>query len=93
MTTTARFYRGLEIHLLVYPHNATQSGFGHNYDEGFDASVRICEPDTANPRCRVFHVPGIRPFPSAGDARRASAVYAEHLIDGGGSDHTIWDRT
>ncbi|WP_206995594.1 hypothetical protein [Trinickia mobilis] len=94
MTTTSRFYRGLEIHLLVYPHRATQTGFGHNYDEGFDASVRICEPDTAadGPRSRVFRVPGTRPFQNAGDARRASAVYAELLIDGGGPGRTIWDR-
>ena len=98
MTTTFRLYRGLEIYPLVYPHRATQSGFGHNYDEGFDASVRICEADASanSPRSRVFHVPpGKRPFANAGDARRASAEYAELLIDGGAGQtagQTIWDQ-
>ncbi|MGH8781746.1 hypothetical protein [Paraburkholderia sp.] len=94
MTTSSRFYRGLEIHPLVYPRHARQTGFGHNYDEGFDASVRISEPDTTtdSPRSRVFRVPGERPFQSAGDARRASTVYAEQLIDGSGSAQTIWDQ-
>lgn len=87
MTTAFRLYRGFEIYPLVYPHRATQAGFGHNYDEGFDASVRICESDTAEtrPHGQVFRVPaGQRPFANAGDARRASAIYAESLIDGGG---------
>ena len=54
MTTIFRLYRGLEIYLLVYPHRATLTGFGHNYEEGFEASVRICEPDTAaNDRRRI----------------------------------------
>lgn len=94
MTTAFRLYRGFEIYPLVYPHRATQTGFGHNYDEGFDASVRISESDTAvaPPRSRVFRVPGTRPFESAGDARRASAIYAEQLIDGCGVDHTVWDQ-
>lgn len=94
MTTTSRFYRGLEIYPLVYPRQATQTGFGHNYDEGFDASVRISESDTTtdSPRSRVFRVPGVRPFQNAGDARRASAVYAEQLIDGGVSAQTLWGQ-
>ncbi len=94
MTMTSRLYRGFEIFPLVYPHRATQTGFGHNYDEGFDASVRICESDTAvaRPRSHVFRVPpGKRPFANAGDARRASAVYAELLIDGGDLGQTAWD--
>ncbi|CAN7781719.1 hypothetical protein LJR267_010073 [Paraburkholderia hospita] len=83
--TTSRLYRGFEIDLLVYPHRATRPGFGRDYDEGFDASVRICaaETTTDGPQSRVFRVPGKRPFLNTGDARRASAVYAELLIDGG----------
>jgi len=94
MTTTFRLYRGFEIYPLVYPHRVAQAGVGHNYDEGFDASVRICEPGTAttDTRSRVFRVPGKRPFESAGDARRASAVYAEQLIDECGTSQTVWDR-
>ncbi len=94
MTITSRLYRGLEIYLLIYPHHATQTGFGHNYEEGFEASVRICEPDTVTDDCRsrVFRVPRTRPFENTGDARRASAVYAEQVIDNAASDGTFWDH-
>ncbi|MGF6373911.1 hypothetical protein [Paraburkholderia sp. 32] len=89
--TTIRHYRGLDISLLVYPHRTTQPGYGHNYEEGFDASIRISDPDsmTDNPRSRLFRVPGKRPFVNAGDARRASVAYAEMLIDTDGFDRTI----
>lgn len=91
--TTIRHYRGLDISLLVYPHHATQSGFGHNYDAGFDASIRISEPGSGieSARSRLFRVPGKRPFENTGDARRASVAYAEMLIDGGGSGRPIWE--
>lgn len=90
--TTIRHYRGFDISLLVYPHRATQAGFGHNYEDGFDASIRISEPESAldSPRSRLFRVPVKRPFASTGDARRASVAYAESLIDGDGSDRNIW---
>ncbi|MFD1560186.1 hypothetical protein ACFSHT_31830 [Paraburkholderia silviterrae] len=82
MTVAFRLYRGLEIYPLVYPHRPTEPGFGHNYDEGFDASVRIQEGEAVqDPRSRVFGIAVARPFRSAGDARRASVAYAEHLID------------
>ncbi|HEY2022946.1 hypothetical protein [Paraburkholderia sp.] len=91
--TTIRHYRGLDISLLVYPHRATEPGYGHNYDEGLDASIRISDPEfiADNPRSRLFRVPSKRPFANAGDARRASVAYAEMLIDGDGSDRTIWE--
>lgn len=91
--STIRHYRGLDISLLVYPHRATEAGFGHNYDEGFDASIRISEPDSGLTiaRSRLFRVPGKRPFVNTGDARRASLVYAEMLIDGRASDRPIWE--
>ncbi|WP_118184589.1 hypothetical protein [Paraburkholderia phosphatilytica] len=96
MTTTQRLYRGLEFHALVYPHHVTPAGFSHNYEEGFDASVRISEPevDSAPLRSRVFRVSGERPFSCTGEARRACTRYAEWLIDE--SDRTgkpIWDRS
>ncbi|APA87290.1 hypothetical protein BJG93_17310 [Paraburkholderia sprentiae WSM5005] len=85
MTSTSRLYRGFEIYPLVYPHCTTQAGYGHNYDEGFDASVRITAPhaDTDGSQGQVFRVPESHPFKNSGDARRASTVYAELLIDGG----------
>ena len=83
MTVAVRFYRGLEICPLVYPHQPTASGFGHNSDEGFDAAVRILEPQEADgsQRSRMFGVVASRPFINSGDARRASIEYAERLID------------
>lgn len=83
MTTGLRLYRGLEIYPLVYPHRATEPGLGHNYDEGFDAAVRIQEPGSADgvSRSRVFRLASAKPFRNAGDARRASTAYAERLID------------
>jgi hypothetical protein len=80
---TTFVYRGLEILPLVYPcHPASPEG-GHNYDEGFHASVRIVEPEHSRdlPRSRVFSVQATRPFLNAGDARRAAIALAEHLID------------
>jgi len=93
MTTGFRLYRGLEVYPLVYPHRATAPGFGHNYDEGFDAAVRIQEPETpdGNSRSRVFRLPVVRPFQNAGDARRASTAYAERLIDTCPQDSNVLD--
>ncbi|WP_234775452.1 hypothetical protein [Paraburkholderia tropica] len=93
MTVAARLYRGLEICPLVYPHRPTVSGSGHNYDEGFDAAVRILEPQEPDgtQRGRVFGVVTRNPFSSAGDARRASIEYAERLIDTCSPGTTIID--
>jgi len=93
MSTNLRHYRGFEIYPLVYPHKIAQAGSPHNYDEGFDASVRICEPatNTTHMRSRVFRVPGKRPFDCAGDARRASTIYAEQLIDASSTGPSVWD--
>lgn len=83
MTIASRLYRGLEIYPLVYPHRPTAPGFGHNYDEGFDAAVRIQESQDpgVTSRSRVFGLAVATPFENAGDARRASIAYAERLID------------
>lgn len=92
MTTGFRLYRGLEFYPLVYPHRATEPGNGRNYDEGFDAAVRIQEQGTSGeaPRSRVFRL-AASPFQNTGDARRASAAYAEHLIDACSEDASILD--
>jgi hypothetical protein len=93
MTTSIRLYRGLEVHPLVYPHRATDPGSGRNYDEGFDAAVRILEPGISGeaPRSRVFRLAVTSPFQNTGDARRASTAYAEHLIDRCTADTNILD--
>jgi len=89
MSNAVRLYRGLEVYPLVYPHRPTSPGAAHNYDEGFDAAVRIQEPASAEgvSRGRVFRLASAKPFQNAGDARRASTAYAEQLIDTC-SDHT-----
>jgi hypothetical protein len=83
MTIDFRLYRGLEIQPLVYPHHAAEPGRGRNYEQGFDAAVLIQQQNALNgvTRSRVFKLGSIRPFESAGDARRASTAYAERLID------------
>lgn len=93
MTTGFRLYRGLEVYPLVYPHRATEPGSARNYDEGFDAAVRIQEPgiDGEAPRSRVFRVVTKSPFRNTGDARRASTAYAEQLIDTCSEDTHILD--
>lgn len=93
MTTNFRLYRGFEIYPLVYPHQAARPGFAHNYEDGFDAAVRISEPrlETVEVRSRVFRLTSKRPFESAGDARRASTSYAERLIDECPPGKTLWD--
>ncbi len=96
MSLTFRLYRGLEIYPLVYPHHPTEPGAGRNYDEGFDAAVRIQESADAQdqagqPRSRVFGLAVKRPFSNAGDARRASVAYAEHLIDTCSPGETVLD--
>ncbi|QCP48546.1 hypothetical protein FAZ95_04680 [Trinickia violacea] len=93
MTTGFRLYRGLEVYPLVYPHRAAEPGRGRNYDEGFDAAVRIQEPESSEgmPRSRVFRLAMAKPFQNAGDARRASTAYAEHLIDTCSQDTSVLD--
>ena len=93
MTDAVHLYKGLEVHPLVYPHTVTPLGRGHDYGEGFDAAVRIQEPngDRADARSRVFRLLVERPFTSAGDARRASTAYGERLIDSCAPGSTIWD--
>ncbi|CAD6553277.1 hypothetical protein LMG27952_05418 [Paraburkholderia hiiakae] len=83
MTTGFRLYRGLEIYPLVYPHRPTMATGGRNYEEGFDAAVRIQEPESSEgtSRSRVFRLAQGTPFQNAGDARRASTAYAVRLID------------
>lgn len=93
MTTGFRLYRGLEVYPLVYPHRATEPGSARNYDEGFDAAVRIQEPGIGGeaPRSRVFRIEAKSPFRNTGDARRASTAYAEHLIDTCSEDTHVLD--
>jgi hypothetical protein len=93
MTATFRLYRGFEIYPLVYPHTTAKPGFAHNYDDGFDAAVRISESGegTTSSRSRVFRLGSGSPFKSAGDARRASTTYAERLIDECPPGRTVWD--
>jgi hypothetical protein len=94
IASRSRLYRGYEIYPLVYPHRAALPGFSRNYEEGFDAAVRISEPgfDAGPTRSRVFHVASKRPFDNAGDARRASTSYAEQLIDECRPGQTFWDQ-
>jgi hypothetical protein len=84
MDNTIRSYRGLEIYPLVYPHQPRGDDGSRHYDGGFDAAVRICrrgDNDTLT-ASRVFRVVSPAPFRAAGEARRASASYAERVIDG-----------
>ncbi|MGF6595720.1 hypothetical protein P3T23_000427 [Paraburkholderia sp. GAS448] len=84
MDNPIRSYRGLEIYPLVYPHQPRGDDGSRHYDNGFDAAVRICrrgDNDTLT-ASRVFRVSSPVPFRAAGEARRASASYAERVIDG-----------
>ncbi|CAB3759694.1 hypothetical protein [Paraburkholderia humisilvae] len=94
MANAAYVYRGLQVCPLVYPRHPTKSGYAHNYDDGFDAAVRIKELDGTETgvRSRVFLLEVDRPFENSGDARRASIAFAEGLIDGCPAGQTIWDR-
>ncbi len=93
MSTNVHSYRGLEVYPLVFPHQAAKPGVAHNYDEGFDAAVRIQEAEEggAVARSRVFRLTVDKPFENAGDARRASIAYAQRLIDACGPDKSVWD--
>jgi hypothetical protein len=83
MTVKFRLYRGLEIYPLVFPRRPTLSGRAHDYDEGFDAAVRIQEPtaESGPSRSRVFRLVTQSAYQSTGDARRACTAYAEQVID------------
>ncbi|WP_126283750.1 hypothetical protein [Burkholderia stagnalis] len=76
-------YRGFEIYPLIYPRSPTTQSAGHDYDDGFDAAVKIClrGTDASLTRSLTFRVADAAPFPSSGAARRASIRYAENLID------------
>jgi hypothetical protein len=93
MANGVHLYKGLEVCPLIFPHVATRPGFAHDYDGGFDAAVRIKEPDggRSEARSRVFRLHVERPFLCAGDARRASTAYGELLIDKYTPGNMIWD--
>ncbi|WP_250475367.1 hypothetical protein [Caballeronia sp. GAFFF1] len=93
MTVDFRLYRGLEIYPLVFPHRPAMAGRAHNYDDGFDAAVRIQDPSVPDgvTRSRVFRLDAREPFRNAGDARRASTAYAETMIDTCAKDRTLFD--
>ncbi|WP_179404377.1 hypothetical protein [Burkholderia guangdongensis] len=76
-------YRGFEIYPLIYPHVPAQNGSPHNYDAGFDAAVKICLRGTTDTltQSQTFRLLECPPFGTAGDARRASLLYAENIID------------
>ncbi|HTJ92088.1 MAG TPA: hypothetical protein VL424_03135 [Pararobbsia sp.] len=90
----SHLYRGLEVTLLIYRHGDTADGRGRNADQGFDAAVRIREPQItgAEPRSRVFKLAAQVPFVTVGEAHRASNAYAEHLIDTCPDNRTVFDR-
>jgi hypothetical protein len=83
MNDTTRSYRGFDIYPLIYSHTPRRPDGSRATSSGFDASVKIARRDASdNVNSRVFKVIAAAPFNDAGDARRASAVFAEQLIDG-----------
>jgi hypothetical protein len=93
MATASYFYKGLQVWPLVYPRRPTKTGQAHNYDEGFDAAVRIDElqKDGSSARSRVLVLPADRAFANGGDARRASVAFARRMIDDCAPGQTVWD--
>ncbi|AFJ85188.1 hypothetical protein QZM46_21485 [Burkholderia vietnamiensis] len=85
-------YRGFEIYPLIYPHVPSRNGSAHNYDGGFDAAVKICLRGTIDTltRSETFRLASKTPFESAGDARRASVLYAEQVIDGNRGEQPLF---
>lgn len=84
MNDIIRTYRGFDIYPLIYSHMPRRPDGSRNHGAGFDASVKICrrDGDEAATEGQVFKVIAGAPFADAGDARRASALFAEQLIDG-----------
>ena len=93
MSTGFHSYRGLELYPLVFPHQAAKPGFAHNYDEGFDAAVRIQEMEDAGAAGRSPGVRGAgkRPGGNCGGGRRGGLGCSEQLIDACDPDKTVWD--
>jgi hypothetical protein len=88
---STHFYRGFEIHPLIYQHVPATSGAPHNHDAGFDAAVRICLRDATDTmtQSQTFRLRDNAPFDTAGDARRASLRYAETIIDDNRETHAF----
>lgn len=83
MNDTIRSYRGFDIFPLIYSHLPRRPDGSRHHGTGFDASVKICRRDAEDStQGQVFKVIAAAPFVDAGDARRASALFAEQLIDG-----------
>ncbi|AOK50339.1 hypothetical protein WT60_26330 [Burkholderia sp. MSMB617WGS] len=82
-------YRGFEIYPLIYAHTQTTDGASRNYDDGFDAAVKIClrDTDTALTCSDTYKLDESPPFSTAGAARRASLEYAKGLIDRHGGEN------
>jgi hypothetical protein len=81
-------YRGFEIYPLVYSHAQKKEGSGHNFEDGFDAAVKICVrgADAALTYSNTFKLDEGKPFPTAGAARRASLKFGEGIIDQHGGE-------
>lgn len=83
MNDIVRSYRGFDIFPLIYSHQPRRPDGSRDYAGGFDASVKICRRENNEAaEGLVFKVTIGAPFADAGDARRASALFAEQLIDG-----------
>lgn len=86
MNDIIRSYRGFDIYPLIYSHQPRRADGSRDTAGGFDASVKICRRDASSDQTetsgQVFKVTSGAPFADAGDARRASALFAEQLIDG-----------
>ena len=82
-------YRGFEICPLIYCHSETIGGVARNYENGFDAAVKISLRDTdSTVLCSdTFKLNENSPFLSPGAARRASIAYAQALIDQQGGEN------
>ncbi|WP_246794480.1 hypothetical protein [Burkholderia perseverans] len=74
-------YRGFEIYPLIYPHAKPVAGSGRNYDDGFDAAVRICLRGPELTCSDTFKLNEATPFLTSGAARRASLEFAQGMID------------
>ncbi|MEX3630179.1 MAG: hypothetical protein VB138_12645 [Burkholderia sp.] len=81
------FYRGFEIYPLIYPHTESTAGSGRNYDDGFDAAVKICLRGETLTYSDTFKLNETPPFMSAGAARRASLKFAQDVIDKHGGEN------
>ncbi|MGI4813498.1 MAG: hypothetical protein ACRYG5_01320 [Janthinobacterium lividum] len=78
------YYKGFELHPLVFTRRFERFDGHKKHAEGYDAAVRVCRPGALSGAddSRVFKLVREMTFTELGNARRSVTQYGQDIIDG-----------